>query len=39
MRTEPNATCDAERQTGTSRFSAASRRGVGDRYGIAYGSP
>src|SRR5215203_153116 len=37
IRTDPNATCDADRQSGTSRFSASSRRGVSDRYGIGYG--
>ena len=31
MRTEPNATCEADRHTGTSRFSASSRFGVSDR--------
>src|SRR4051794_37949460 len=35
MRTDPNATCEADRQTGTSRFSESSRRGVSERYGIA----
>ena len=37
IRTEPNATCDAERQTGTSRFVQSSRRGTSERYGIGYG--
>src|SRR5215203_973853 len=37
IRTDPNATCDADRQSGTSRFSASSRRGVSARYGIGYG--
>src|SRR5205823_11179100 len=34
MRTEPNATWEAERQTGTSRFCACSRAGVSDLYGM-----
>src|SRR5207302_9630951 len=37
IRTEPKATCDADRHTGTSTFVACSRFGVRHRYGIGYG--
>src|SRR5204863_9005732 len=37
IRTEPNATCDAEMQTGTIRSVQSCRRGTSERYGIGYG--
>src|SRR5581483_10913143 len=37
IRTDPNATCDADRHTGTRRFVASARDGVSDRYGMPYG--
>ena len=36
MRTEANATAEAERQTGTSRLTACSRFASSDRYGMPY---